>query len=138
MKNWWNKHFWAILWWVLGGLTALWILVAFWDLDKSWQPTFMYTLGIMISVSASVMMFLRSRRESERALHLQLDRMQEMHGNEIKVLQEGFNRQLQTITTETQRQIDAFGDHTQAQIQALTSNTERQLASMATLTEEVK
>jgi hypothetical protein len=130
-----RKHKWKIHWCAFSTLILLFVFTALLFENKTWLPNVLQTIGTIVGIYLTIIIFLQSKEESDKQFREQLEHLQNLNAKQIEVLQENTEKQLTALQTETEKQIDAIQKATEKQIEASQQSVQEQIKSVQELTE---
>src|SRR5260221_13393600 len=122
-----KRHKWPFYWGIFVTLIILLILLTISFEDRLWIGNAIQTIGTIVGLYASILIFLQSREESDRQYQTHLEHMKDMNMNEIETLKSGTEREIEIHQEVMGKQIAALHELTERQIMALQKATEKQI-----------
>lgn len=129
-------------------LLALFVFCASFFEEKTWLSNILQTIGTVIGIYLTVIIFLYSKEDSDRQFKEHLDYLQELNRLQIealkystelqiKVLQEANANHIDAVNTSTEKHISALHSTTKKQIEVLIENSKKQIEVIQTDTEKL-
>jgi hypothetical protein len=132
MKDWLLRHKWRLSWSGFGGLLCIFVWVVVKYNNANWFSVFLQSYGLVLSIYPTVLIFVQSRSESDKALRLQLEHLQKLNQDEIDTLRILFQNQMDEFKARTSEQIQAIHESTQKQIEHYAAQTEKIVGELNT------
>ncbi len=140
MRHWIKQKKWTLAWIPFGALLLITLFFAAAFEDKAWLPNVLQTMGITITVYASIALYLHSQEQSKRDTERQMLHMQQLFQQQIDALVESTQKQMDHLQELTEKQIDTLKTTTDEQINAFENQTNgmiRELADSSILLSEI-
>lgn len=103
-----KKHKWKIHSCVCGILLLLFVFTAIFFEDKNWLPNILQTIGTVIGIYLTVIIFLYSKEDSDKQFREHLGHLQELNAQQILALQTSTKEQIEALQFSTNQQISSF------------------------------
>lgn len=130
-----RKHKWKIHWCAFGTLILLFVFTALLFEDKIWLPNVLQTIGTIAGIYLTIIIFLRSKEDSDKQFREHLEHLQNLNAKQIEVLQINTEKHIAALQTETEKQITALQTLTEKQISATQIAVKEQIKTIQELTE---
>lgn len=121
---------WLIIWTVFALIVALFVFIAIYFNDIPWVSNALQTIGTISAVYLTLIIFLKSKEESDRQFQNQLNHLQRLNAEHIQALQHSTDKQIKTLQELNAKQISALQELTEKQITALQELTEKQIETI--------
>ena len=111
-----RKHKWLIHWCAFAFLVIGFVLSAIFFETKTWLPNILQTIGTIIGMYLTLIIFLYSKEGDEKQFHEHLNHLQNLNHKQIEALQLLTEKQISALQQLTEKQIDALHKTTYEQI----------------------
>ena len=129
------KYKWKLAWCCYALLIAVFLFFVVKYNKETWFPLILQIFGLILPVYPTVLIFIQSRADSEKAMRSQLDHLQQLNQQEVETMRELFQKQMNIIDAGTKEQIAEFKKTTTEQIKAIDENTAIQIEEQRRLTQ---
>ncbi|MEQ6166153.1 hypothetical protein AAOE16_03070 [Ekhidna sp. MALMAid0563] len=118
-----SKHKWKFHWCMLIILVGLFGFIAFKFEDQTWISNTLQTLGTIIGVYLTIIIFLQSKAESDIQFQEHISALQELNAKQIEALYGATEKQVDAIQKNTLEEISAFEKQIGEVTQQLANNS---------------
>ncbi|MBI1267687.1 MAG: hypothetical protein GC193_09695 [Cryomorphaceae bacterium] len=132
MNNFFRKYQWKLAWTGFALMLVVFVLIVLNYNIEHWFPTFLQSFGIALTLYPTVLIFVQSRKESDRSLQIQLEHLQKLNQDEINEMRHLFQKQMDEFKLGTNEQVQALYESTQKQIEHYAEQTEKIIGELNT------
>lgn len=118
-----REHKWLINWTAFAVMVGLFVFVAIYFNDKNWLSNALQTIGTIIGIYLTIIVFLQSKEESDKQFQNQLNNLQRLNAQQIEALRESTDKQISALQELTEKQIEALHKTTFEQITSFEHQT---------------
>jgi len=118
-----RKHKWRFYWTIFGLMAASVVLLAVFFESKTWLGNAIQSIGTVVGLYATILVYLQSREESDRQFREHLEHLQNLNAREIEELHKATEKQIEALHQSTLAQISAFEKQTREIAEKLAENS---------------
>lgn len=123
MKAYFKKNKWFYHWSVFAILVSLFVFTAIFFENKSWVPNLLQTIGTVLGIYLTIIIFLFSKEDSDKQFREHIEHLQALNTKQIDALFEATEKQIKALQELTEKQIEALHKTTFDQITAFEQQT---------------